>query len=144
MRSIHHRGTAEKPGLVLALITDKHSFCEGLAFEVEQGKEVETLDYLRGRELVSSAFLERKVSVHFKNGQSIQSLVYIIDEGHAQYCKLNIDEQAKIIANAKGGRGPNDEYLYRTRDKMAELGINDTGIEWLYAKVMLIKNQKDD
>ena len=42
MRSIHHRGTAENPGLVLALSRDAQSFCEGLAFEVEQGKEVET------------------------------------------------------------------------------------------------------
>ena len=144
MRSIHHRGTVEKPGLVLALSTDKHSFCEGLAFEIEQGKEVETLDYLRERELVSSAYLEKKVSLYFKNGQSIQSLVYVIDEGHAQYCRLTIDEQAKIIANAKGGRGPNDEYLYSTRNKIAELGINDEEIECLYTKVRLIKDQKDD
>ncbi len=82
--------------------------------------------------------------LRLKNGQSVKSLVYIIDEDHAQYCKLTLDEQAKIIADAKGGRGANDEYLYRTRDKMAELGINDTEIEWLYVKVMLIKNQKDD
>ena len=144
MRSIHHRGTAENPGLVLALNVDRQSFCEGLAFEVEQGKEVETLEYLRGRELVSSAYLERKVSLYLKNGQSIQSLVYIVDEGHAQYCKLTLDEQAEIIADAKGGRGPNDEYLYSTRNKIAELGINDAEIECLYTKVMLIKNQKDD
>ena len=51
-------------------------------------------------------------------------------------------EQAEIIAVAKGGRGPNDEYLYSTRNKMAELGINDTEIEWLYTRVMAIKNQK--
>ena len=124
--------------------TDRQSFCEGLAFEVEQGKQVETLEYLRGRELVSSAYIERQVSLNLKNGQSIQSLVYVIDEGHAQYCKLTLDEQAKIIAVAKGGRGPNDEYLYSTRKKIAELGINDAEIECLYAKVMLIKNQKDD
>ena len=142
MRSIHHRGTSENPGLVLALSTANQSFCEGLAFEVEQGKEVETLEYLRGRELVSSAYLEKKVLLNLKNGQSIQSLVYIIDEEHAQYCKLILDEQAKIIANAKGGRGPNDEYLYSTRNKIAELGITDTDIEWLYTRVMSIKNQK--
>ena len=140
MRSIHHRGTSENPGLVLALSTDKQSFCEGLAFEV--GKEVETLEYLRGRELVSSAYLEKKVLLNLKNGQSIQSLVYVIDEKHAQYCKLTLDEQAKIIANAKGGRGPNDEYLYSTRNKIAELSITDTDIEWLYIRVMSIKNQK--
>ena len=144
MRSIHHRGTAENPGLVLALNIDRQSFCEGLAFEVEQGKEVETLEYLRGRELVSSAYLERQVSLYLKNGQSIQSLVYVIDEGHAQYCRLTIDKQAEIIANAKGGRGPNDEYLYSTRNKIAELGINDAEIECLYTKVRLIKDQKDD
>ena len=82
MRSIHHRGTTENPGLVLALSTDRQSFCEGLAFEVEQGKEVETLEYLRGRELVSSAYLERKVSLYLKNGQSIQSLVYVLSLIH--------------------------------------------------------------
>ena len=80
--------------------------------------------------------------LNLKNGQSIQSLVYVIDEEHAQYCKLTLDEQAKIIANAKGGRGPNDEYLYSTRNKIAELGITDTDIEWLYTRVMSIKNQK--
>lgn len=143
MRSINHRGTSENPGLVLALNIDRQSFCEGLAFEVEQGKEVETLEYLRGRELVSSAYLERKVLLYLKNGQSIRSLAYVIDEGHAQYCRLTIDEQAKIIANAKGGQGPNDEYLYSTRNKIAELGIKDAEMECLYTKVRLIKDQKD-
>jgi cation transport protein ChaC len=144
MRSIHHRGTAENPGLVLALSRDAQSFCEGLAFEVEQGKEVETLEYLRDRELVSSAYLEKNVLLNLKIEQSIKSLVYVIDEKHVQYCKLTLDEQAKVIAAANGGRGPNYEYLYSTRNKIAELGITDTDIEWLYTRVMSIKNQKDD
>ena len=142
MRSIHHRGTAENPGLVLALSRDTQSFCEGLAFEVEKGKEVETLNYLRDRELVSSAYLEKKVSLNLKNGQTIKSLVYVIDEKHAQYCTLTLDEQAKIIAAANGGRGPNDEYLHSTRNKIAELGISDAEIEWLHTRVMSIKTRK--
>ena len=142
MRSIHHRGTAKNPGLVLALSRDKQSFCEGLAFEVEKGKEVETLNYLRDRELVSSAYLEKKVSLNLKNGQTIKSLVYVIDEKHAQYCTLTLDEQAKIIAAANGGRGPNDEYLHSTRNKIAELGISDAEIEWLHTRVMSIKTRK--
>ena len=40
------------------------------------------------------------------------------------------------------GRELNDEYLYSTRNKIAELGITDTDIEWLYTRVMSIKNQK--
>ena len=67
---------------------------------------------------------------------------YVIDEEHGQYCTLTLDEQAKIISAASGDRGPNDEYLYSTRNKIAELGINDTEIEWLYTRVMSIKNQK--
>ena len=43
MRSIHHRGTVENPGLVLALSTDVESCCSGLAFKVKQGKEHETI-----------------------------------------------------------------------------------------------------
>lgn len=142
MRSIHHRGTAENPGLVLALSRDTQSFCEGLAFEIEKGQEGETLNYLRDRELVSSAYLEKKVSLNLKNGQTIQSLVYVIDKKHAQYCTLTLDEQAKIIATANGGRGPNDEYLHSTRNKIAELGISDAEIEWLHTRVMSIKNRK--
>ena len=49
MRSIHHRGTAENPGLVLALSTDRKSFCEGLAFEIEQGKELNLRIFKRSR-----------------------------------------------------------------------------------------------
>ena len=144
MMSIHHRGTVENPGLVLALSADVESFCNGLAFRVEQGEERETLDYLRERELVSSAYLEKELLLNLKNGKSVQSLVYVIDEDHEQYCKLTLDEQAKIIAAANGGRGSNYEYLYSTRNKLAELKLNDPDIELLYKKVLSIKEQKDD
>ena len=82
MWSIHHRGTVENPGLVLALSADVESSCNGLAFKVEQGKEHETLDYLRKRELVSSAYREKELLLNLKNGKSVQSLVYVIDEDH--------------------------------------------------------------
>jgi cation transport protein ChaC len=55
---------------------------------------------------------------------------------------LTLDEQAKIIAAANGGRGPNDEYLHSTRNKIAELGISDAEIEWLHTRVMSIKTRK--
>ena len=39
MRSIHHRGTPDHPGLVLALDPHPQGACEGLAFRVEAGPE---------------------------------------------------------------------------------------------------------
>ena len=47
MRSIHHRGTSEDPGLVLALDEDEHATCQGVALAVPEGAEDTTLEYLR-------------------------------------------------------------------------------------------------
>ena len=52
MRSIHHRGTPDKMGLVLAL-DRAPAFCDGVAFRVAPGAEAETLAALRERELIS-------------------------------------------------------------------------------------------
>jgi cation transport protein ChaC len=53
-----------------------------------------------------------------------------------QYCGgLPMEEQAAIIANAVGGRGPNDEYLHNTAAHLAELGIRDADLEWLSERV---------
>jgi len=69
-------------------------------------------------------------------------LVYVIDEDHEQYCKLTLEEQAKIIADANGGRGSNYDYLYSTRNRLIELSIEDPEIELLYNKVLSIKETK--
>jgi cation transport protein ChaC len=57
MRSIHHRGTPDAPGLVLALDRQPMSECVGIAFRVRDGEDAAVLDYLRERELISSAYL---------------------------------------------------------------------------------------
>lgn len=59
MRSIHHRGTVAVPGLVLALDQQPGKACEGVALQVVAGQETQTLAYLRERELISSAYVEK-------------------------------------------------------------------------------------
>jgi cation transport protein ChaC len=139
MRSIHHRGTEDDPGLVLALDADADHFCDGVAFRVAPGAEAETLAYLRERELISSAYLERHLPLPLRDGRQVEALAYIIDPEHAQYCgNLPLEEQAQIIAHAVGGRGPNTEYLYNTAEHLAELGIEDADLTWLAQKVRQI------
>ena len=134
MRSIHHRGTPDAPGLVLALDRAEGAACDGVAFRVEPGAEAETIAMLRARELVSSAYTETTLSVMTVDGP-LQALTYVIDPDHAQYCHLGLDEQARIIAGATGGRGPNRDYLWATASHLADLGIGDPDLEWLAAEV---------
>ena len=136
MRSVHHRGTAEEPGLVLALDAAPGTACKGVAFRVEPGAEDATLAALRERELISSAYVEHHVTLRLDDGRSVPALAYVVDAAHAQYCgNLPLEEQARIIAGAEGGRGPNDEYLHNTTSHLAELGIADPDLEWLSARV---------
>lgn len=136
MRSIHHRGTEAEPGLVLALDAQEGAACEGVLFGVDEDKRAETLAYLRERELVSAAYLERWLPVTCAHGATIDALCYVIDPDHVQYCGgLDLAEQARIIARAHGGRGPNSEYLFNTAQHLEGLGIGDADLQWLVAQV---------
>lgn len=134
MRSIHHRGTVENPGLVLALDQVEWQTCTGVVFRVAEGAETATIAALRERELVSSAYLETRLEVETSEGV-LEALAYVIDPDHAQYCRLDLEEQARIIASATGGRGRNRDYLWSTTAHLAELGIADPDLEWLAARV---------
>ena len=140
MSSIHHRGTPEQPGLVLALDHAPGAVCHGLAFCVAPGHAGATLGYLRERELISSAYLETRQQIAFaEGGVQADVLTYVIDPGHEQYCTLTLEEQARIIAHATGGRGPNDEYLENTAAHLHELGLPDADLDWLVTRVRQLK-----
>lgn len=135
MRSIHHRGTPDQPGLVLALDAAPGACCDGVAFRVAPGAEAAAHADLRERELVSSAYLETTLSVATAQG-AITALAYVIDRDHVQYCGgLSLEEQARIIAVATGGRGPNRDYLWSTAAHLEALGIGDGDLGWLAARV---------
>ena len=139
MRSIHHRGSEEKPGLVLALDEANGAACEGVALRVQPGEEADTLAYLRERELISSAYLERLLEVELVDGRKVNSLCYVIDAAHVQYCGgIPLEEQAQIIATAVGGMGPNTEYLFNTASHLSELGLADPDLDWLVRRVQAI------
>jgi len=139
MSSIHHRGTEDHPGLVLALDAQTDADCKGLALAVQAGHEDRTLQELRERELISSAYVEKMLDVRLDSGETVNAVTYVIDADHVQYCGgMPLEEQAQIIAHAVGGRGPNTEYLYNTAEHLAEIGLRDADLEWLSQRVRSI------
>src|SRR5437868_8412397 len=63
--SFVHRGTPEKPGLVLGL--DRGGACRGIAFRVEARLRAHTINYLREREQTTHVYREVMRSVWLDN-----------------------------------------------------------------------------
>ena len=132
MWSIHYRGTRTNPGLVLALDQKAGGSCTGLAYRVAASSAASALAGLRARELVSSAYLECRLPVTLEYGRQVKAVCYVIDPRHAQYCgELGLAEQIRIIGSARGERGPNREYLFKTSERLEALGISDPEISTL-------------
>ena len=132
LRSIHHRGTKERPGLVLALDERSGAHCDGMALRVAPQEADAVLRDLRERELISGVYFERQVCVEFPGAVEADALAFIVDPDHEQYCgALPIEEQARTIASARGGRGNNAEYLFRTSEALSLLGISDPSLDEL-------------
>lgn len=144
MWSIHHRGTPDAPGLVLALDAAQSQSCAGVAFRAETGTEDDTLAYLRQRELVSSAYLEVEREVIAEDGRQVRAVTFVVDRDHCQYCgDLSLDRQVEVIAAARGGRGHNAEYLFNTADHLTEIGLHDPILTELAHRVRLLHNGRE-
>ena len=124
--SFVHRGTPERPGLVLGL--DRGGACRGMAFRVAAADREVTVHYLREREQATSVYLEvlRGVTLIGQPERRVEALTYVVDRGHAQYAgKLSLDERLHLIRQGHGRSGPNRDYVLATVDELEALGCRD-------------------
>src|SRR5436305_882376 len=113
--SFVHRGTPEKPGLVLGL--DRGGACRGIAFRVAEKRRASTIAYLREREQVTSVYREVTRSLWLENDprQRVSALAYVVDRGHVQYAgRLSLAEQLRHVLQGHGRSGVNREYVLST------------------------------
>ncbi|AZO13119.1 MULTISPECIES: gamma-glutamylcyclotransferase [unclassified Mesorhizobium] len=131
--SFVHRGTRERPGLVLGL--DRGGSCVGLAFRVPGDLRDEALAYLRERELVTSVYLERKLDVRLDKdgtgaGGTVEAVAYVVDRAHVQYAGgLDASHAAAVVRGAVGQSGRNEDYVLSTLEHLKALGIRDHWLE---------------
>lgn len=139
LRSIRHRGTADRPGLVLGLDEHPGGECGGVALRIAEGDHDEVMAYLRARELVTDAYREAILPLRLEDGRRIEALAYVMRRDHAQYAGgLDLATQAAIIAAAHGGRGPNADYLFNTAAHLGRIGLADAMLDALSAQVRLL------
>lgn len=130
-----HRGTPERPGLVLGL--DRGGSCLGIAFRVAPDCWEETLAYLRGREQVTMVYLERRAPVRLcDTGEAVTAVTYVVDRNHRQYAgRLPMDALVAHVGVSSGISGHNAEYVHNTIRHLREMGIRDVTLEQLAASL---------
>src|SRR3982750_2370363 len=134
--SFDHRGTPEKPGLVLGL--DRGGACRGIAFRIAAKDRTDVVAYLRAREQVTSVYREVMRSVWRENDarQRVSALAYVVDRGHAQYAgRLSLADQHRHVVHGHGQSGANRDYVLATVRAIEAEGFRDSQLHSLASKL---------
>lgn len=130
--SFDHRGTPERPGLVLGL--DRGGACRGIAFRVAAEKRADTIAYLRAREQTTHVYREVTRSVWLQDDarRRISALTYVVDRSHVQYAgRLALTEQLHYVQQGHGRSGANRDYVLSTVHAIEAEGFRDEQLHQL-------------
>jgi cation transport protein ChaC len=130
--SFVHRGTAERPGLVLGL--DRGGNCRGIAYRVAASKRPETIAYLRAREQVTMVYREVTRSVWLEDDpqQRVPALCFMVDRGHEQYAgRLTLERQLHFVRQGHGRSGNNRDYVLAAVKEIERQGFRDEPLHLL-------------
>jgi cation transport protein ChaC len=140
--SFVHRGTPQRPGLVLGL--DRGGNCRGIAYRVADAKRAATIDYLRGREQVTMVYREawRRVWLDDDPNQNVRALCYMVDRGHRQYAgRPTLAEQLHYVRQGHGRSGPCRDYVLAAVKELEALGVRDADLHTLGERIKGIHEQ---
>ena len=130
--SFVHRGTPERPGLVLGL--DRGGACRGIAYRVAAAERAKTVAYLRAREQVTMVYREctRRITLKRAPKQPIPALCYVVDRSHPQYAgRLTLEQQLHLVRQGHGSSGVNRDYVLAAVAAMEALGLRETELHLL-------------
>ncbi|MCR9144592.1 MAG: gamma-glutamylcyclotransferase [bacterium] len=153
--SVRHRGTPEKPGMVVGL--KPGGSCQGICYTVSGRNRASVLKYLDEREgagyrreLVRLEALQAAADSSEKNpavvGDSnaqspvmIQAYTYLPEEDHPTYAPdLGEDETVALIAHGVGNSGRARDYLKELVEHLHRLGIDEPEFERMWSRIQEI------
>lgn len=119
------RGTPEKPGLMLGL-DEGSGECLGVAHRIAANEVDSELAVLWFREMFSGAYSPRWVDAEIETVGPRRAIAFVINKAHPRYEGLLDDAIiAERIAASEGFLGTNRDYLYRTVERLSEMGLAD-------------------
>jgi glutathione-specific gamma-glutamylcyclotransferase len=127
--SFVHRGTPERPGLVLGI--DRGGMCRGVAYRAAASARAATVDYLRSREQVTSVYVEtmRQIELEDETRRRVRALCYTVDRSHVQYAgRLTLAESLHHVRQGHGQSGANRDYVLETVRALEALGYRETDL----------------
>lgn len=126
-----HRGTPDRPGLVLGL--DAGGSCLGMAFRVPGDMTDEVMLYLREREMSNHVYHEKWLRLRLADGREVKAVTYVADRRHSQYARnLTTENAAAIIAAARGESGANIDYVTNTLEHLHNMRVRDQALEHIH------------
>src|SRR6185312_11776107 len=128
--SVHHRGTYERPGLVLGLAPG--GSVRGMAYRVAPEAWAEVYAYLLEREQPTETYVEARRVVRLADRRRVEALVFLSDVHHPQWAgALSLERQAELIAGATGLSGRNVDYLRDLVGHLGQAGVRDRAMQAL-------------
>lgn len=117
------------------LALDEGGACVGVAHRIAAEHVESETAILWMREMISGAYTPRWLNVRFEDGSGRRAISFVINRTHKRYCQHSADEIAAKIATAEGLLGNNRDYLYRTIKELDRMGVEDTPIREIWARV---------
>jgi cation transport protein ChaC len=130
--SVHHRGTPDRPGMVLGL--DRGGACQGIAYRVAAADVDAVVGYLSAREQINGVYRDVHAPVELLDGEKgeVLALTFVAERAHPNYAgPLALRAQARLIRGGRGVSGANVDYFVNTLRHLAELGIRERELERL-------------
>jgi glutathione-specific gamma-glutamylcyclotransferase len=125
IRLVRYRGTAECPGLMMAL--DRGGACRGIIQRIPAKHATERLGLLLRREMSvkPASNLPRWVTVE-SEGRRQRAITFAMNrKGPTYSAGHTLEETADVLARACGHWGTGAEYLMHTVAHLEDLGIHD-------------------
>lgn len=138
--SHRYRGTPERPGLVMGLC--RGGSCWGVAFRVPRNRVQHVLTKLWRREMRNRVYEPRFVRVRVRS-REVRALAFVADPQHRQFAgDLSLARTARLIAQGRGERGRNIDYLSYTLAHMHELGVRDPHLDRVLLAALALRARR--